>query len=153
MFFEVYGYHLALHGRPHSFPTRRSSNLNAGDTPGGLANSSGQLGRNLTESTGASFRAFVPALAGRPRYNEDGIGGQHIYIPFWLYQEQQRGDLDFPRGYHFEIGGRFSIPPAAALPRVWGAGLKTAVRSASGATIGMTLRGEMIPNQEIGRAH
>lgn len=122
--------------------------LNSGDKPAGLANASGQLGRNLTDSTGASFRAFVPALAGRPRYNEDGIGGQHIYIPFWLYPEQKRGELDFARGYHFEIGGRFGIPPAAALPRVWGAGLKNAVRTASGATIAMVLRGEMIPNKD-----
>lgn len=122
--------------------------LNSGDKPGGLANSSGQVGRNLTDSTGASFRAYVPALADRPRYNEDGIGGQHVYIPFWLYEQQKRGELDFARGYHFEIGGRFGIPPAAALPRVWGEGLKKAVRTASGATIGMTLRGEMIPNKD-----
>jgi len=122
--------------------------LNSGDTPAGLANASGQLGRNLTDSTGASFRAYVPALANRPRYNEDGIGGQHVYIPFWLYGEQKRGELDFARGYHFEIGGRFGIPPAAALPRVWGADLKKAVRTASGATLSMTLRGEMIPNKD-----
>lgn len=114
----------------------------------GLANSSGQVGRNLTDSTGASFRAHVPALADRPRYNEDGIGGQHVYIPFWLYEEQKRGELDFARGYHFEIGGRFGVPSAGALPRVWGSDLKKAVRSASGATIGMTLRGEMIPNDD-----
>ena len=124
--------------------------LNSGgvEQPGGLANASGELGRNLTDSTGASFRAYIPGLADRPRYNEDGIGGQHVYIPFWLYKEQQRGELDFARGYHFEIGGRFGIPPAAALPRMWGAGLKKAVRSTSGATIGMTLRGEMIPNKD-----
>jgi choline dehydrogenase-like flavoprotein len=124
--------------------------LNSGDTnrPGGLANSSGQLGRNLTDSTGASFRALIPGLANRPRYNEDGIGGQHMYIPFWLYEQQKRGELDFARGYHFELGGRFGIPPAAVLPRTWGAGLKKAVRSASGATIGMSLRGEMIPNKD-----
>lgn len=128
--------------------TCETTRLLLNSAPGGLANSSGQLGRNLTDSTGASFRAYVPALAGRPRYNEDGIGGQHIYIPFWLYKEQKNGTLDFPRGYHFEIGGRFGIPPAAALPRVWGADLKKAVRSASGATIGLTLRGEMIPNKD-----
>lgn len=122
--------------------------LNSGDTPAGLANSSGELGRNLTDSTGASFRAYVPALADRPRYNEDGIGGQHVYIPFWLYEQQKRGELDFARGYHFEIGGRFGIPPAAVLPQIWGAGLKKAVRSASGATLSMTLRGEMIPNKD-----
>lgn len=122
--------------------------LNSGENGRGLANSSGELGRNLTDSTGASFRAFIPALANRPRYNEDGIGGQHIYIPFWLYPEQKRGELDFARGYHFEIGGRFGIPPAAALPRAWGTDLKQAVRSTSGATIGLTLRGEMIPNKD-----
>lgn len=124
--------------------------LNSGgsDQPGGLANSSGQLGRNLTDSTGASFRAYIPGLADRPRYNEDGIGGQHMYVPFWLYEEQKRGELDFARGYHFELGGRFGIPPAAALRRAWGPALKKAVRSASGATISMTLRGEMIPNKD-----
>ena len=122
--------------------------LNSGESGRGLANFSGELGRNLTDSTGASFRAYIPALADRPRYNEDGIGGQHIYIPFWLYQQQKRGELDFARGYHFEIGGRFGIPPADAVPRVWGSALKKAVRSASGATIQLTLRGEMIPNTD-----
>lgn len=122
--------------------------LNSG-TPGrGLANSSGELGRNLTDSTGASFTAYIPGLAGRPRYNEDGIGGQHIYIPFWLYEQQKRGELDFARGYHFEVWGRFGVPSSNVLPRVWGADLKKAVRQASGATIGMALRGEMIPNKD-----
>lgn len=128
--------------------TRLLLNSGGSENPGGLANSSGQLGQNLTDSTGANFSAYIPALAGRPRYNEDGTSGQHVYIPFWLYQQQKRGELDFPRGYHFEIGGRFGIPPAATLPRVWGASLKDAVRRASGATISMALRGEMIPNKD-----
>src|SRR3546814_19368201 len=59
--------------------------LNSGDTPGGLANSSGQLGRNLTDSTGASFRAFGPALAGRPPSHAAGHGGPHNSIPLWPY--------------------------------------------------------------------
>lgn len=122
--------------------------LNSGQDGCGLANSSGELGRNLTDSTGASFRAYIPGLANRPRYNEDGIGGQHIYIPFWLYEQQKRGELDFARGYHFEIGGRFGIPPDNVLPRVWGTALKQAVRARSGATIALVLRGEMIPNKD-----
>lgn len=122
--------------------------LNSGQDDRGLANSSGELGRNLTDSTGASFRAYIPGLANRPRYNEDGIGGQHIYIPFWLYEQQKRGELDFARGYHFEIGGRFGIPPDNVLPRVWGTALKQAVRARSGATIALVLRGEMIPNKD-----
>ncbi|UUL82494.1 GMC family oxidoreductase [Sphingomonas qomolangmaensis] len=122
--------------------------LNSGEAGRGLANSSGELGRNLTDSTGASFSAFIPGLADRPRYNEDGIGGQHVYIPFWLYEKQKRGELDFARGYHFEVWGRFGVPSANVLPRAWGADLKKAVRSASGATIGLSLRGEMIPNKD-----
>ena len=27
-----------------------------------------------------------------------------MYIPFWQYQEQARGELDFARGYHYELG-------------------------------------------------
>lgn len=122
--------------------------LNSGQAGRGLANSSGELGHNLTDSTGASFRAYIPGLANRPRYNEDGIGGQHIYIPFWLYEQQKRGELDFARGYHFEISGRFGIPPETALPRLWGSTLKQAVRERSGATIALVLRGEMIPNKD-----
>ncbi|KQM89195.1 GMC family oxidoreductase [Sphingomonas sp. Leaf22] len=122
--------------------------LNSGQDGRALANTSGELGRNLTDSTGASFRAYIPGLANRPRYNEDGIGGQHIYIPFWLYGQQHRGELDFARGYHFEINGRFGIPPDAALPSTWGPALKQAVRERSGATIGLVLRGEMIPNKD-----
>ena len=122
--------------------------LNSGTDRRGLANGSGELGRNLTDSTGASFSAYIPKLAGRPRYNEDGIGGQHIYIPFWQYKEQARGELDFARGYHFEIGGRFDIPPPATLPRAYGSALRQAVRQSSGATLRLTLRGEMIPNKD-----
>ncbi len=38
------------------------------------------------------------------RTNEDGAGGEHVYTPWWLYQEQLAGKLGFARGYHVEIG-------------------------------------------------
>ncbi len=50
--------------------------------PNGLANSSAQVGRNLMDSTGANFGAVVPALKGRPRYNEDGHTANHLFIPW-----------------------------------------------------------------------
>ncbi|MGB0216585.1 MAG: GMC family oxidoreductase N-terminal domain-containing protein, partial [Alteromonas oceani] len=46
--------------------------------PNGLANSSGQLGRNLMDSTGAGLGATIPALKNRPRYNEDGHTANHL---------------------------------------------------------------------------
>src|SRR5207244_348993 len=52
--------------------------------PGGLANSSGTVGRYLTDTPGTSISGFVPALANGIPHNEDGIGGLHLYMPWWL---------------------------------------------------------------------
>jgi choline dehydrogenase-like flavoprotein len=76
----------------------------------GLANSSGQVGRNLMDTVGSSVSAYFPQLEGRPRYNEDGAMGLHAYIPFWQYKEIAAGKFDTPRGYHVEIGGSFGEP-------------------------------------------
>ena len=41
-------------------------------------------------------------------HNEDGVGGMHLYMPWWLDNKT----LDFPRGYHIEIGGGRRMPGA-----------------------------------------
>lgn len=74
--------------------------------PDGLANSSGVVGKYLHDSTGASRGAFIPKLMDRKRYNEDGVGGAHLYIPWWLDGKK----LDFARGYHIELGGGMGMP-------------------------------------------
>lgn len=128
--------------------------------PNGLANTSGVIGKYLNDSTGASRSAFVPALMDRKRYNEDGVGGMHVYTPWWLDSRK----LDFPRGYHIEYGGGMGMPgfgigmgleslngkiagrdgsmkPAGG----YGAGLKDDVRRFYGASINMAGRGEPVP--------
>ena len=45
--------------------------------------------------------AFIPELIDRKTYNEDGVGGMHVYSPWWLDSKK----LDFPRGYHIEVWG------------------------------------------------
>lgn len=114
----------------------------------GLANSSGQVGRNLMDTVGSHVSAHVPALEGRPIYNEDGAMGMHTYIPFWLYGEQAAGRLDFPRGYHVEMGGGFREPGMGGYGGHDGYGpdLRREVKRRYGAAIGLTQRGEMIPN-------
>jgi choline dehydrogenase-like flavoprotein len=72
----------------------------------GLGNSSDHVGRYLHDSTGSGRGAFVPQLMDRDRYNEDGVGGMHVYSPWWL----DNSKLDFPRGYHIELGGGFGMP-------------------------------------------
>ena len=123
-------------------------NSKSASHPDGLANSSGQVGRNLMDSTGAGLSALVPALMDRPRYNEDGHTANHLFIPWWGHEAQANGELDFPRGYHFELGGRFGEPGAYVSGELQGYGtaLKQQVRAHYGAYVHFALRGEMLPN-------
>lgn len=74
--------------------------------PNGLGNGSDHVGRYLHDSTGSGRGAFLPQLMDRDRYNEDGVGGMHVYSPWW----GDNSKLDFPRGYHIEVGGGFGMP-------------------------------------------
>ncbi len=136
-------------------------NSKSGRHEGGLANSSGIVGRYLHDSTGASRSAFLPHLMDRKRYNEDGVGGMHVYTPWWLDNKK----LDFPRGYHIEYGGGMGMPsygfgsgienmngkyptPAGVTKPAggYGASLKEDYRRFYGAYIGMAGRGEAVPS-------
>ncbi|AWO01590.1 GMC family oxidoreductase [Chitinophaga alhagiae] len=127
----------------------------------GLANSSGVVGKYLHDSTGSSRGAFVPALMDRKRYNEDGVGGMHMYVPWWLDNKK----LDFARGYHIEFGGGMHMPaygfgfgienlqakdPARAGKPAggYGASLKDDYRRFYGATVGFAGRGEAIARED-----
>lgn len=118
--------------------------------PNGLANSSGQLGRNLTDSVGFSLSGQIPALQGMPRYDSDGMGGGHLYMPWWLWDKK----LDFPRGYHVELGGGYGMPGVGSFNAVcaqhegYGEALKKAISGDYGTHVGFSGRGEMIPNAD-----
>ena len=74
--------------------------------PNGLGNSSDLIGKYLHDSTGGDMMAFLPQLIDRKTYNEDGVGGMHVYSPWWLDNKK----LDFARGYHIEVwGGMLSL--------------------------------------------
>jgi choline dehydrogenase-like flavoprotein len=118
--------------------------------PNGLANGSGMVGRNLTDTVGYSIGGVVPAMEGMPRHNCDGIGGMHVYVPWW---ELDKKNKDFPRGYHIEIGGGFGMPQigsfrgVAARAEGYGDSLKDSIRKYYGSTVSFAGRGEMIPNE------
>jgi len=117
--------------------------------PNGLANGSGQIGRNLTDSVGYSLSARIPALENLPRHNSDGMGGMHVYVPWWLWEKK---DLGFPRGYHIEVGGGFGMPGPGqfhglcARHEGYGKDLKTYLRSQYGTSVNLAGRGEHVPN-------
>ncbi|MEO6359996.1 MAG: GMC family oxidoreductase [Sphingomicrobium sp.] len=120
--------------------------------PNGLANSSGEVGKNLTDTVGLGIGAHVPALEGRPRYNEDGISFAHVYMPWWLDDKHQQ--LGFPRGYHLEVWGDWGKHPGMGIGwnAMWydgfGRGLRKHMRDTYATTIGMAGRGEMVPNKD-----
>jgi choline dehydrogenase-like flavoprotein len=118
--------------------------------PQGLANSSGTVGRYLTDTTGAGVSGFIPAMMDHVPHNEDGAGGAHVYMPWWL----DNRTLDFPRGYHIEVYGGLYVPSYGFMGGIhryppgggYGKQLKEDYRRYYGATIGFDGRGEMIPN-------
>lgn len=117
--------------------------------PNGLANSSGQVGKNLMDSTGAYLGAEIPALRGRPIYNEDGHTANHLFIPWWGHKSQASGELNFSRGYHFELSTGFKAPGSYYPAKLEGYGseLKRVAKHDYGAQVGFSLRGEMLPNE------
>jgi choline dehydrogenase-like flavoprotein len=128
--------------------------------PDGLGNGSGIVGRYLHDSTGADRMAIMPDFIDRERYNEDGVGGMHVYTPWWLDNKK----LDFARGYHIEYWGGMGMPlygtgfgMDAMRQHItdefgnpgtnggYGEGLKKDIRRFYGTTVGMSGRGESIP--------
>ena len=116
--------------------------------PEGLANSSGQVGRNLTDSVGSDGEGYFPNMEKMLPHNHDGTGGMHLYIPWWKYDRQN----DFPRGYHIEIGGGREMPSAGMFEDVceeeegYGASLKATCRRRYGTVMRFSGRGEMVTN-------
>jgi len=131
--------------------TRILMNSKSSLFPQGLANGSGVLGKYLTDTTGSDVAGYIPALENHVVHNEDGVGGGHVYMPWWLDNRK----LDFPRGYHIEVWGGRGQPGAGFMGGIhrypefggYGRDLKQSYRRLYGTTIGFSGRGEMIPNE------
>jgi choline dehydrogenase-like flavoprotein len=126
--------------------------------PNGLGNNSDAVGRYLHDSTGAAMGGVLPELFNRKRYNEDGVGGMHVYSPWWGDNKK----LDFPRGYHIEYwggmgqpaygfgfgiegeNGKFPVNGVQKEAGGYGKSLKEDYRYFYGAGVGMAGRGEAL---------
>jgi choline dehydrogenase-like flavoprotein len=123
--------------------------------PNGLSNASGLVGKYLMDTVGAGLSGQIPALENLPPYHYDGAGGIHMYMPWWLYQQQLAGQLGFARGYHVEFGGGKGMPGPgifggleAYTEGAYGKRYKEEARRYYGSFMYFDGRGEMIPNED-----
>lgn len=122
--------------------------------PDGIGNARGLVGRYISDTVGSMYTAQVPALEALEPHNDFGASVDHLYVPWWGLAQKRAGRLDFPRGYHFELGGGRSEPGEFMLGKLLqlsrshsGSVLKDELRRYYGSVITLTQRGEMIPNE------
>lgn len=130
-------------------------NSKSSSFPDGIGNGSGLVGKYVMDTVGAGVSGQIPALENCPPHNTDGASGMHLYMPWWLYQEQARGQLDFARGYHIEFGGGRRMPGYGAFNGIepltegsYGQAFKDDCRRYYGSFMYFDGRGEMIPNED-----
>jgi choline dehydrogenase-like flavoprotein len=82
--------------------TRILLNSKSNKYPNGIGNGSGVIGKYLCEQVRTEARAFLPELFGRETTNDDGIGGEHIYLPRFNHRGAKR---DYLRGFGIQFWG------------------------------------------------
>lgn len=110
-----------------------------------LANSSGLVGRYLSEHLYASVGGHLPQLMNRKVFNEDGTGA-HIFIPDLT--RNWRGKK-FLRGYQIYPSGSINETTAVGKSLAgYGPGWMRAIREYYTASAGILFQGEVLPYRE-----
>jgi choline dehydrogenase-like flavoprotein len=126
--------------------------------PQGLANSSGKVGKYITDSVSSGLNAHIPAFENMPVHNEDGAGGPHAYVPWTLHDQNRNGELGFPGGYHLEFTTGRQMPSLTTLSGIdglaggggtlYGRKLKENAARYYGCNLGFGAQGTMLPNED-----
>jgi len=139
--YEAYGKTVVL-GASMVESLRILFNSRSRQFPGGLANSSGVLGKYLSEHVAFnSISGFLPQLTGRPTTNDDGPGEASLYIPRYNYGH---GDQKkFLRGFRlmFHAGCGAGPGVGASLPG-FGSSYKTRIKDLYPANVSIGGMGE-----------
>lgn len=124
--------------------------------PQGLANSSGEVGHNLTDSPNFGVAGDIPVLQGLSPFNDDGTSISHAYVPWWGHQDQASGRIPFTGECYIEIlGGRqmpavenFGAVPMEGGKPLYGQALRDRLRNEYGSKLFLWTHGGMIPNAD-----
>jgi choline dehydrogenase-like flavoprotein len=111
--------------------------------PTGLANSSGQLGKNFVPHITAGIEAFLGDFIGKPSVNDEGFL-DHAYIPSFMHAKKR----DYPRsfGVQFNYQNKRSVGWARNVPGM-GKSYKEAIKARYPAYVTFTGYQEMLPNR------
>jgi choline dehydrogenase-like flavoprotein len=112
--------------------------------PQGLANSSGQLGRNFIPHFNSGVEGFLTGMIGRPVVNDEGYI-DHAYLPSYMHAQKR----DYARSFGVQIYTGISRTAgwAREVPG-FGASYKQAVKQRFPAYVSFQCFGEMIPNPQ-----
>ena len=116
--------------------------------PNGIGNSSGVIGKYLCDQVRLTVRAFLPELYGRAAGNDDGIGGEHIYMPRFNHRGAKR---DYLRGFGVQFWGSGCQPGAShfagSVPG-FGSSFKKEIKRRYPATVALFPFGEVLPRPD-----
>lgn len=112
--------------------------------PNGLANSSGELGRNFIPHFTGGVEVFLKDLIGQPATDDEGFL-DHAYIPSFMHSRKR----DFARsfGIQFNYQNRRSVGWARTMPG-FGKSFKQSVKERYPAFVVFSPYGEMLPNKQ-----
>jgi len=112
--------------------------------PNGLANSSGELGRNFIPHFTGGVEVFLKDLIGQPAIDDEGFL-DHAYVPSFMHSRKR----DFARsfGIQFNYQNRRSVGWARSMPG-FGKSFKQSVKQRYPAFLVFSPYGEMLPNKQ-----
>lgn len=126
--------------------TRLLLNSKSAAYPNGIGNSNDVIGRYLCEQIRFHMYGFVPELMGKPVQNDDGIGGEHIYMP----RVADNRKREYLRGYGIQFWGCGAQENANFAKMMPGFGLdfKKQVKRRYPALVALHPYGEVLPRRE-----
>lgn len=128
--------------------TRILLNSKSRQHPNGIGNSNDIVGRYLCEQVRFHMYGFMPELIGTATQNDDGIGGEHIYLPRYNHKDGRK--RDYLRGFGMQFwgcGAQMNATFGKKLPG-FGVDLKTAIRKRYPALVALHPYGEVLPRRE-----
>lgn len=128
--------------------TRILLNSKSAQHPNGIGNASDVIGRYFVEQVRFHMYGFLPQLRGTKALNDDGIGGEHIYLPRYNHRDGKK--RDYLRGFGMQFWGSGAQSGAAfakSLPG-FGADFKAGIKNRYPSLVALHPYGEVLPRRD-----